>query len=182
MGGGYIPPIPPPWIRHWAQGYNVTLNPRTDRKKLSKALTRMPHSKVAQNRDPCPWKKGVGPLTKITNGRVDYALLRKELCENGIIWPPNRNITSPLYSFCLPVGKKIANYYWRHCLPQKDNHYLMNLKGVISVEMHSHLSFLNSFSEKDLVSSSTHIFSTKSSMSCKYLYIRLISNYCFDKP
>ena len=61
-----------------AQGYNVSLNTRTDRKKLSNALTRMPHSNVAQNHDPRPWKKEVGLLSKITNGRVDYALLRKE--------------------------------------------------------------------------------------------------------
>ena len=58
----------------------------------------------------------MSPLSKVTNGRVDYDLLRQEASANGIVWPPPRNVTSPLYSFFLPVGPKIANYYWLQCL------------------------------------------------------------------
>lgn len=97
-------------------GSTISLKPRTDRKNLSKALTRMPHSNVPQNRDPRPWKHRLGPLSKITNGRVDYAFLRQEASDSGIVWPPTRNVTSPLYKFFLPVGKKIGNNYWLQCL------------------------------------------------------------------
>ena len=86
---------------------NVKLKLRNDRKALSKSLTRIPHSNIPLNRDSRPWKNGIGPLSKIINGRIDYDLLRQEALENGITWPPNRNnLTSPIYSFFSASWKK----------------------------------------------------------------------------
>ena len=90
-------------------GSKITLKPRTDRKTLSKAFTRMPHSNVPQNLDSRPWNYGLGPLSKITNGRVGYTLLRQEASVNVIVWPPARKVTIPVYHCFLPVGKKIGN-------------------------------------------------------------------------
>ena len=84
----------------------LSLNPK---KKRSKALTRMPHSNLPQKREARAWEHRFSQLSKVTNGRVDYDLLRQEASANGIVWPPPRNVTSPLYSFFLPVGPKIAN-------------------------------------------------------------------------
>ena len=86
---------------------NVKLKLRNDRKALSKSLTPIPHSNIPLNRDSRPWKNGIGPLSKIINGRIDYDLLRQEALENGITWPPNRNnLTSPIYSFFCQLEKR----------------------------------------------------------------------------
>ena len=86
--------------------HNLPLNPK---KKLSKALIMMPHSNLPQKREARTWKHRFSQLSKVNNGRVDYDLLRQEASANGKVWPPPRNVTSPLHSFFLPVGPKIAN-------------------------------------------------------------------------
>ena len=69
--------------------HNLPLKPK---KKRSKALTRMPHSNLPLNRDARSWKHRLSPLSKVTNGRVDYDLLRQEASANGIVWPPPQNV------------------------------------------------------------------------------------------
>ena len=75
--------------------HNLPLKPK---KKRSKALTRMPHSNLPLNRDARSWKHRLSPLSKVTNGRVDYDLLRQEASANGIVWPPPPNV-QVLYIF-----------------------------------------------------------------------------------